>query len=153
MAWIEGNQNRRKKENVNQDIFNIEGFLEEDEAKENLFKFLRENITFTTNLVAGVDLFPFQHMAIKAMFETDYFMGVWSRGMSKSFTTGIYAFLDAILNQGVEIGILAASFRQSKQIFKKIEDIASKPEARMLADCITKKSKSNDEWLMEIGRS
>ena len=153
MAWIEGNQNRRKKENVNQDIFNIEGFLEEDEAKEHLFKFLRENITFTTNLVAGVDLFPFQHMAIKAMFETDYFMGVWSRGMSKSFTTGIYAFLDAILNQGVEIGILAASFRQSKQIFKKIEDIASKPEARMLADCITKKSKSNDEWLMEIGRS
>ena len=139
MAWIEGNQNRRKKENVNQDIFNIEGFLEEEEAKENLFKFLRENITFTTNLVAGVDLFPFQHMAIKAMFETDYFMGVWSRGMSKSFTTGIYAFLDAILNQGVEIGILAASFRQSKQIFKKIEDIASKPEARMLADCITKK--------------
>jgi hypothetical protein len=153
MAWIEGNQNRRKKENINEDILNVEGFLEEDEAKENLYKFLRENTTFTTNLVAGVDLFPFQHMAIKAMFETDYFMGVWSRGMSKSFTTGIYAFLDAILNQGVEIGILAASFRQSKQIFKKIEDIAGKPEARMLADCITKKSKSNDEWLMEIGRS
>ncbi len=131
----------------------MEGFLEEGVAKENLYKFLRQNITFTTNLIAGVDLFPFQHMAIKAMFETDYFMGVWSRGMSKSFTTGIYAFLDAALNQGVEIGILAASFRQSKQIFKKIEDIVSKPEAKMLAACITKKSKSNDEWLMEIGRS
>ena len=144
---------KKKKDDINKELLNVEGFLEEDEAKENLYRFLRENITFTTNLVAGVDLFPFQHMAIKAMFETDYFMGVWSRGMSKSFTTGIYAFLDAILNQGVEIGILAASFRQSKQIFKKIEDIASKPEAKMLADCITKKSKSNDEWLMEIGRS
>jgi len=153
MAWIEGNQTRRHKEEVNEEILKLEGFLEENEAKQNLYKFLRENITFTTNLVAGVDLFPFQHMAIKAMFETDYFMGVWSRGMSKSFTTGVYAFLDAILNQGVEIGILAASFRQSKQIFKKIEDIAAKPEARMLANCITKKSKSNDEWLMEIGRS
>ena len=104
MAWNQGNQNRRKKEDINKEIFNIEGLLEEDEAKENLYKFLKDNITFTTNLVAGVDLFPFQHMAIKAMFETDYFMGVWSRGMSKSFTTGIYAFLDAILNQGVEIG-------------------------------------------------
>ena len=153
MAWIEGNQNRREKIDVNQEILDLEGFLEEGEAKQNLYKFLKDNITFTTNLIAGVDLFPFQHMAIKAMFETDYFMGVWSRGMSKSFTTGVYAFLDAILHQGVEIGILAASFRQSKQIFKKIEDIANKPEAGMLAGAITKKSKSNDEWLMEIGRS
>jgi len=153
MAWVEGNQNRRPKVDVNQEILNLEGFLDEKTAKENLYKFLKDNITFTTNLLAGVDLFPFQHMAIKAMFETDYFMGVWSRGMSKSFTTGVYAFLDAIIHQGVEIGILAASFRQSKQIFKKIEDIANKPEAGMLAGCITKKSKSNDEWLMEIGRS
>jgi len=87
------------------------------------------------------------------MFQTDYFMGVWSRGMSKSFTTGVYAALDAVLNQGVEIGILSKSFRQAKMIFKKIEDIAAKPEAALFAQCITKKSKSNDEWLMEIGRS
>jgi hypothetical protein len=153
MTWEEGSQVRRPKDPVNEIINSIEGFLEEDEAKEHLYKFLKENITFTTGLVAGVDLFPFQHMAIKAMFETDYFMGVWSRGMSKSFTTGIFAFLDAVMNQGVEIGILAASFRQSKQIFKKIEDIMSKPEAKLLANCVTKKSKSNDEWLMEIGRS
>ena len=153
MTWEEGNQNRKALEDVNQNLLNLEGFLEEDIAKEELYKFLKDNITFTTDLVSGVNLFPFQHMAIKAMFQTDYFMGVWSRGMSKSFTTGIYAFLDAILHQGVEIGILAASFRQSKQIFKKIEDIAAKPEAKMLANCITKKTKSNDEWLLEIGRS
>ncbi len=101
----------------------------------------------------GVKLFPFQHMSVKAMFETDYFMGVWSRGMSKSFTTAIFAALDATLNQGVEIGILSKSFRQAKMIFKKIEDIAAKPEAALFAQCITKKSKSNDEWLLEIGSS
>ena len=101
----------------------------------------------------GIKLFPFQHMSIKAMFETDYFMGGWSRGMSKSFTTAIFAALDAMLNQGVEIGILSKSFRQAKMIFKKIEDIAAKPEAALFAQCITKKSKSNDEWLLEIGRS
>jgi hypothetical protein len=118
-----------------------------------LYKFLRENITFTADLVSGVKLFPFQHMAINAMFETDYFMGVWSRGMSKSFTTAIYAYLEAILNQGVEIGILSKSFRQAKMIFKKIEDIAAKPGAAYLSQCITHKSKSNDEWLLEIGSS
>jgi len=154
MTWDQGNQSRLKKEDFNSRLKEIEGFIEdEEEAKVLLYKFLRENITFTTSLIGGVELFPFQHMAIKAMFETDYTLGVWSRGMSKSFTTGIYAFLDAILNQGVEIGILSKSFRQSKMIFKKIEDIASKPNAALLQQCITHKSKSNDEWLMEIGSS
>ena len=70
-----------------------------------------------------------------------------------SYTCGIYAALDAILNQGVEIGILSRSFRQSKMIFKKIEDIAAKPEAYLLKQCMTKVSKTNDEWVMEFGRS
>jgi hypothetical protein len=153
MTWENGLQVRREKVDVNDEISKIIGFVEEDEAQILLYRFLRENVTFTTNLIAGVELFPFQHMAIKAMFETDYTLGIWARGMSKSFTTGIYAFLEAILHQGVEIGILSKSFRQSKMIFKKIEDIAAKPEAKMLAGCITHKSKNNDEWLMEIGSS
>ena len=153
MSWESGSQERGLKEDFNSKLAKVKGFIEEDEAQILLYKFLKENVTFATDLFSGVELFPFQHMAIKAMFETDYTLGIWSRGMSKSFTTGIFAFLDAIFHQGVEIGILSKSFRQSKMIFKKIEDIASKPEARMLNMCITHKSKSNDEWLMEIGRS
>lgn len=153
MSWSKGIQDYEKVEGINEYLKGLEGFVDEKEAKLLLYKFLKENPTFTTELISGIKLFPFQHMAIKSMFETDYFMGVWSRGMSKSFTTGIYAFLDAILNQGVEIGILSKSFRQAKMIFKKIEDIAAKPEAAFLAQCITKKSKNNDEWLMEIGSS
>ena len=122
MTWEEGNQKRNfKTRDINEILKNKEGFLDEKEAKLLLYEFLRENTTFAANLIAGVDLFPFQHMAIKSMFETDYFLGVWSRGMSKSFTTGIFAALDAVLNQGVEIGILSKSFRQAKMIFKKIE--------------------------------
>ena len=156
MTWEAGGKSvscTKGSEQLNKELMQLEGYLDENEAKIELYKFLRSNITFTSDLVSGVKLFPFQHLAIKSMFETDYFMGVWSRGMSKSFTTGIFAFLDAILNQGVEIGILSKSFRQAKMIFKKIEDIAAKPEAGYLAQCITKKTKSNDEWLMEIGTS
>jgi hypothetical protein len=131
----------------------MEGFLEEHEAKLALYEFLRNNITFATELLMGIKLFPFQHLAVKGMFETDYFLGVWARGMSKSFTTGIFAALDAILNQGVEIGILSKSFRQAKMIFKKIEDISMHPDAYFFKQCITKISKTNDEWLMEIGTS
>lgn len=87
------------------------------------------------------------------MMESDYFLGIWSRGMSKSFSTGVFALLDAIFNQGVQIGIISKSFRQSKMIFKKIEDIAKSPKATFFAQCITRTSKMNDEWVMEIGRS
>ena len=118
-----------------------------------LYKFLRENPSFACELFTGVKLFPFQHMAIKAMMESDYFLGIWSRGMSKSFSTGIFALLDAILHQGVQIGILSKSFRQSKMIFKKIEDLAKSPKATFFSQCITRVSKMNDEWVMEIGQS
>jgi len=127
--------------------------LDETESKVLLYKFLRENPSFATDLFTGVKLFPFQHMAIKAMMESDYFLGIWSRGMSKSFSTAIFALLDAILNQGVQIGILSKSFRQSKMIFKKIEDISKSPKATFFAQCITRTSKMNDEWIMEIGSS
>jgi len=154
MSWDEGQQQRcAPRLRSNKELSELQGFLQEKEAKIALYEFLRNNITFTADLILGVKLFPFQHMAIKSMFETDYFLGVWARGMSKSFTTGVFAALDATLNQGVEIGILSKSFRQAKMIFKKIEDIANKPDAAFFRQCITKTSKSNDEWLMEIGAS
>jgi len=76
-----------------------------------------------------------------------------SRGMSKSFSTAVYAILDAILHQGVHIGIISKSFRQAKMIFNKIEEISLSPKAELLAQAITRVSKSNDQWTMEIGRS
>lgn len=155
MTWIAGQQQERDKYSsaINAEILAKKGFLEEREAKLLLYKFLRANTTFAIDMLTGVKLFPFQHMAVKAMLESDYFMGVWSRGMSKSFTTGIFAILDAILNQGVEIGIISKSFRQAKMIFKKIEDILGKPEAAMFAQCVTRKAKNNDQWTLEIGTS
>jgi hypothetical protein len=152
MSWEVGIQ-KYDQEDINQKIADKKGFIAEKEAKLLLYEFLRENTTFAVDLLSGVKLFPFQHMAIKSMFKTDYFLGVWSRGMSKSFTTAIFAYLDAILNQGVEIGILSKSFRQAKMIFRKIEDIAAKPEAKYLAQCITRKSKQNDQWTLEFGQS
>ena len=78
MAWEKGHQILHKKfENVNQEILNTKGFIEEAEAKVLLYKFLKENPSFTSELISGISLFPFQHMAIKAMMETDYFLGIW----------------------------------------------------------------------------
>lgn len=154
MSWEKGIQESRNRfPDVNQEILDIEGYIEEEEAKLLLYKFLRQNPSFAAELITGVKLFPFQHMSIKAMMETDYFLGIWSRGMSKSFSTAIFALLDGILNQGVHIGIISKSFRQSKMIFSKMEEIAKSPKAEFLSQCITRVSKANDQWVMEIGQS
>lgn len=153
MSWETGNQKPLKKEDINKQVLELEGYLEDNKAKYWLYKFMKENVTFTTELLTGIELFPFQHMAVKAMMENDYFLGIWSRGMSKSFSTGIFALLDAMLNQGVHIGIISKSFRQSKMIFRKIEDIAQDKKAELFQQCIGKVTKSNDEWSMQIGTS
>ena len=154
MAWEAGIQKRRSTfPNINQELMDAEGYLEEYEAKVLFYKFLRENPSFASELLTGVKLFPFQHMAIKAMMETDYFLGIWSRGLSKSFSTAVYAILDATLHQGVHIGIISKSFRQAKMIFNKIEEISLSPKSELFAQAITRVSKSNDQWTMEIGRS
>jgi len=70
-----------------------------------------------------------------------------------SWSTAVYAILDAILNQGVSIGIISRSFRQAKLIFNKIEEIANKPGSELFNQCITRTSKGSDQWRMEIGRS
>ena len=100
MAWETGKQKlHREYKDINKLILEKEGYLEETEAKILLYKFFRENPSFACELLTGVKLFPFQHMAIKSMMESDYFLGIWSRGMSKSFSTGVFALLDAIFNQ------------------------------------------------------
>ena len=130
MSWTTGIQESRNRfPDINKEILGIEGYLEEDEAKLLFYKFLRQNPSFAAEFITGVRLFPFQHMAIKGMMETDYFLGIWSRGMSKSFSTAVFALLDAIMNQGVHIGIISKSFRQSKMIFTKMEEIAASPYA------------------------
>jgi len=154
MSWEAGIQESRNRfPDINKEILEMDGYLEEEEAKLLLYKFLRQNPSFASEFITGVKLFPFQHMSIKAMMETDYFLGIWSRGMSKSFSTAVFALLDAILNQGVHIGIISKSFRQSKMIFTKMEEIAQSPKAEFLSQCITRVSKANDQWVMELGRS
>lgn len=156
MAWFTGKQpvSSAKIECVNDEILKVQGFLEEKEASTLLVKFLRSNVGFTTKNISGVDLFPFQEIAIKTMFKRDYVLGIWSRGLSKSYSTAVFAFLYAIFQPGAKIAILSRSFRQSREIFKRIEEIAGKPEGHMLAECFNGPVKHmNDEWSMHIGSS
>lgn len=153
--WSKGKQRYRYEHSakrVNDTIINFEGDLNEEDAKYHLYKFLRNNVGFTCELFLGIRLFPFQEMAIKSMMIGDYSMFVFSRGLSKTFSTAIYVILECLLNPTANIGVIAGTFRQSKQIFAKIEDIMSKPEAQMAHEAGYKLTKGTDAWTMTIGK-
>jgi hypothetical protein len=156
MAWHKGKQRYRTEysaQEFNDYLKTFEGDLPDEEAKYLLYKFLRANIAFTSELFLGVKLFPFQAMAIKGMMVSDYSMFVFSRGMSKTFSTAIYVLLECLLNPNANIGVIAGSFRQSKQIFQKMEDILGKPEAKLAKECGVKITKGTDQWTLKIGNS
>ena len=156
MAWDKGKQRYRtdySAKEFNDYLKTLDSDLPDEEAKYLLYKFLRANIAFTSELFLGVRLFPFQAMAIKGMMVSDYSMFVFSRGMSKTFSTAIYVLLECLLNPNANIGVIAGSFRQSKQIFQKMEDILSKPEAKLAKECGVKITKGTDQWTLKIGNS
>ena len=156
MAWQKGKQRYRNDysaQEFNNYLKTLDGNLPDEEAKYLLYKFLRANIAFTSELFLGVRLFPFQAMAIKGMMVSDYSMFVFSRGMSKTFSTAVYVLLECLLNPTANIGVIAGSFRQSKQIFQKMEDILSKPEAKLAKECGVKITKGTDQWTLKIGNS
>ena len=156
MAWNKGNQKFRldhSAQQLNEELKSLEGSIKEEDARYYLYKFLRNNIAFTSEMFLGVKLFPFQAMAIKGMMVSDYSMFVFSRGMSKTFSTAIYVLLECLLNPKSNIGVIAGSFRQSKQIFQKMEDILSKPEASLLKECGFKIQKGTDQWTLTLGTS
>ena len=156
MSWIKGKQGYRLDHSsnvLNEELKELEGSIKEEDAKYLLYKFLRNNIAFTSELFLGIKLFPFQAMAIKGMMVADYSMFVFSRGMSKTFSSAIYVLLECLLNPNANIGVIAGSFRQSKQIFQKMEDILCKPEASLLKECGFKVTKGTDQWTLRIGTS
>jgi hypothetical protein len=153
MSWEPWAQRSLNKENVNERLAKAEGFLEEKDAQLWLYDFFKENTQFAVDMLMGIELLPFQSMMIKAMIKSDYFMAILSRGGSKSFSTAVFLALYACLNQGVHIGVISASFRQSKMIMKKIMDIAKTPKAKFLNDSMTRVSLQNDEWNIEFGSS
>ena len=91
--WTKGSQNLRleySSKRINEEVLEHKGYLQDEDAKILLYKFLRNNIGYTSELFLGVRMFSFQEMLIKSMMIADTCMMVLSRGMSKSFSAAIY---------------------------------------------------------------
>jgi len=154
MSWTKGKQRFRMEyasKELNERLLAMDDNLSEEDSRYYLYLFLRNNISFAAELFLGIKLFPFQALAIKGMMISDYSMFVFSRGMSKTYSTAVYILLECILSPKSNIGVIAGSFRQAKMIFQKMEDILSKPDAKLAKDCGVKITKGTDMWTLTVG--
>lgn len=153
--FFEGNGVRKRLKNVNQHLAeNYKGELDTETAQKTFVEFLKANPTFAANLLLGVQLYPYQHILIKAIEKKDFGIFVLSRGFGKSFTSAIAIALYAVFNQGLKIAILAPSWRQSKFIFKQIEAFSEDPKGALFRQCFKRDvSKGADAWVMTIGKT
>ena len=139
--------------NLNEEFSKLEGELGNRQAKISLAKFLRQNLGFTTELLSGIKLAPFQEITLKAFFNRNFNMCVWGRGCGKSFIAAVYCFLQCIFEPRTKILIAGPTFRTARFIFNNIEKIVETKEATMLAQAFGAKSKRNDqfEWKINEG--
>ena len=138
---------------INQELLRLKGDLGNKEAKITLAKFLRHNLGFTTELISGIKLAPYQEVTLKAFMNRNFSMCVWGRGCGKTFIASIFCFLQCIFYPGTKIMIAGPTFRTARFIFNNIEKLVDTPGAELLAQTFGAKSKRNDqyEWLINGG--
>ena len=148
---IPGNQPIKEVVNMNKELLELKGELDDNTAKITLAKFLRHNLGFSSQIMLGIDLEPIQEMHMNALFKKNNAMLIWSRGGSKSTVAGWYAIFKCIFEPGTRIIIASANFRTSRRIFEEIEKLLGTPEAQLARDCFDKKPyKRNDAFSWAI---
>lgn len=139
--------------NLNDELLKIQGEMGEEEAKISLAKFLRKNLYFTTELLTGIKLAPYQEVTLRAMLNRNFNMCVWGRGCGKTFIASIFCVLQTIFEPNTKILVAGPTFRTARFIFNNIEKIYDGKDAELLSQVFGAKSKRNDqyEWSVNGG--
>jgi hypothetical protein len=140
----------REVKDVNAELAQLKGYLNDKEAKISLAKFLRANIGFTTELISGVKLAPYQEIHLKALMNRNFSMCVFGRGCGKSFMAAVFCFLQCIFEPNTKILIAGPTFRTARFIFNNLEKIVDSKGAELLSQCFGAKAKRNDQFEWQI---
>jgi hypothetical protein len=140
----------REVKDVNAELADLKGYLNDKEAKISLAKFLRANIGFTTELISGVKLAPYQELHLKAMMNRNFNMCVFGRGCGKSFIAAVFCFLQCVFEPNTKILIAGPTFRTARFIFNNLEKIVDSKGAELLSQCFGAKAKRNDQFEWQI---
>lgn len=149
--WVEGYKGTEPVIDWNKELKKLSGELDEETAKRTLCQFLMHNIGFTTKIMTGVNLEPYQRLLIKGWWKKNFSMCIASRGGGKSTLVAVFAYLFCIFNPGYKVLMVSATFRSSRSIIDKIEEWANRPEGALLkqtfqGDIVHK----NDEYTVKF---
>lgn len=148
--WYEPPKYIKPVTDINQGLKELKGELEDREAKITLAKFLRRNIGFTTELLTGIKLSPYQIITVKGMLSRNYTLCVWGRGVGKTFCAAIYCILQTLFEENTNILVAGPTFRTARFIFNHIENICDRKDAKMLFEAMGAKTRKNDEYRWKI---
>ena len=114
-----------------------------------------EYFYFIIKIMFGMDTFPMQLLILKELFTHRFPILIGARGLSKTFTLGMYILIRMITTPGVKVVITGAGFRQAKLVFDVMESIWNK--APMFRNCF-KGGKNGpfhgtDAWSFRLGES
>ena len=128
MAWLGIGNNPVDPKFVNLKDLNremklsLKGELSEEVARKNLSLFLRHNIGYTTELLTGKILEPYQRIVVKGWMQKNFTLTVASRSFGKSTIASHFAYLYCLFNPGHHILVCAATFRSSRQIVERVDE-------------------------------
>ena len=148
--WYCPEKYKKNLPDVNQELLKIKGYLNTKESKASLAKFLRYNLGFTTELMSGIKLAPYQEVTLKGMFNRNFSMCVWGRGCGKSFIAAVYCYLQCIFEPNTKIIIAGPTFRTARFIFENLEKIVDSKGAELVRQAFGAKSKRNDQFKWDI---
>jgi hypothetical protein len=135
---------------INKEFASLSGELGDKEAKITLAKFLRANLGFTTELISGIKLAPYQEIILKGLLNRNFCMNVWGRGAGKSFIASVYCLLQCIFEPNTKILIAGPTFRTARFIFNYLEKIVDSKGADLLQEAFGVKAKRNDQFEWQI---
>lgn len=135
---------------INKELMELKGILNDKDAKISLAKFLRANLGFTTELISGIKLAPYQEIHLKGLLNRNFSMCVFGRGCGKSFIASIFCFLQCVFEPNTKILIAGPTFRTARFIFNNLEKIVNSKGAELLQQAFGVKSKRNDQYEWSI---
>jgi hypothetical protein len=135
---------------INTELMNLKGILNDKDAKISLAKFLRANLGFTTELISGIKLAPYQEIHLKGLLNRNFSMCVFGRGCGKSFIASVFCFLQCVFEPNTKILIAGPTFRTARFIFNNLEKIVNSKGAELLQQAFGSKSKRNDQYEWSI---
>ena len=141
---------KKEYHDINKELMELKGVLNDKEAKISLVKFLRGNLGFATELISGIKLAPYQEIHLKALMTRNFNMCVWGRGCGKSFVAAVFCFLQCVFEPNTKILIAGPTFRTARFIFNNLEKIVNSKGAELLQQAFGSKSKRNDQYEWSI---